>query len=179
MDLLIDTESGESKLIELTIEPEQTPLAEDVEETLETKVENEISQDDWVKRIIDELEEIKDDLGWTTREDSNYNIFSEGGEESAYAFTSYGETSKAYNYESVKSYEDDRPKTVDQYIRKEERKLTNTAQTVIAKAKEMNLMNQVYFDFDPDTRDAKDNVKILRPILWMVMYELSGKLELM
>jgi hypothetical protein len=179
MDLLIDTENGESRLIELTIDTEQTPIEKELEETLEIKVENEISQDDWVKRIIDELEEIKGDLGWTTKEASNYNTVSELGEEFTYQSTSYGETPKAYSYESVSAHEDDKPKTADQYFREEERKITNIAQSVIAKAKEMNLMRQVYFDFDQNTRDAKDNVKILRPILWMVMYELSGKLELM
>ncbi|MBW3019388.1 hypothetical protein KY329_04360 [Candidatus Woesearchaeota archaeon] len=171
MDLLIGTETGEGRLIELANTTE-------LEENLEAKVEKEVNEDDWVRRIVDELEELKDDLGWSTKEDSNYNSIAAGGEEFAYESTSYGETPKAYGYAAVESYNNE-VKSTDFYIRQHEKRLTDAAQKVITRTREMVNMNKMYVNFDINLQNAKDDVKLFRPVMWMLAYEWSGKIEIL
>lgn len=146
-------------------------------DSLEDKVEKQIDEDDWVKRLVEELDELRDDLGWSTAEDSNYSVAASGGEEFMYQSTSYGETPKAYGYASVSGY--DERKSTDSYVRAHEKRLTDAAQEVISKTREMMNMNKMYVDFDIDLQNAKDDIKLFRPVLWMLAYELSGKMEIL
>jgi predicted ATPase len=175
MDFLVDAGPNWESL--------ETEIVEELEavvelDSLEEKVEKQVKEDDWVKRLVEELDELKADLGWSTGDDSNYKVATAEGDEFAYQSTSYGETPKAYGYASVSSYDNER-KSTDSYIRAHEKRLTDAAQEVISRTREMMNMNKTYIDFDIDLRNAKDDVKLFRPVMWMLAYEFSGKMEIL
>lgn len=158
MEFLIHTEDAE----EITLFAENS---------LEEKVEAEVERDDWVQKLLDDLEERTD---WRSASETNYAARHLDTESSSYVVEDYAPPGQNYfNYDSFEESLSEDNTSYKNHALKAERETWNTAQEVLRKTKEKQNVGATYSPSQAEN-DAKNEIKVFAPGFWVLAYNLSG-----
>lgn len=149
--------------LEALVEAEQETTVEELEE------ESEKTVDEIVKELADEVSE------------ETSSVVEQQQDPESFLSTSYtigveygGETKNSY-YESLKDAESTDYGAVYDAIIEQESRVIELGQEINEYAREDKMSNRTTFVVDPESRDARDQIKLFNPALWQMMYD--GKIK--